>query len=350
VLRLLHPEIAAEPSRRAGLLAQARAMRRLRHPAPARVLDVIEEPLVAGVVSERIEGESLVDLLDAGRLTGMEAVRVAAEAAAAMEEAHRRQVPHAAIGASRVVLDPEGRIRITGLGRPDACEEPSCLMPLVRELAPLIPALRGRIPPWGVDSGRDCAALIGHLRGIHQRDREDRRRGRRQAGSVVALASIAASLFIFAALAGRPSVGSRDSRAGTLAVLPFQRQGGAPGEWPASTGLGMADSVITSLIGVKWLLVRPTAAIERYAGTPVDPLTAGRELGVDHVLTGEWEPGPGAEALRLRLQEVRTGRAEWEQTVRIGDRDPLAARRFVAEIVLRSLPRAVRGSREPANL
>jgi len=69
----------------------------------------------------------------------------------------------------------------------------------------------------------------------------------------------------------------------SIAVLPFQflNEGTSPKAW----SLGFADALITMLGRVDDLMVLPTAAILKYAGTS-DPARAGSELGVRHVLHG----------------------------------------------------------------
>src|SRR6185503_9476535 len=71
----------------------------------------------------------------------------------------------------------------------------------------------------------------------------------------------------------------------SLAVLPFRELPGD--ESAAGLGLGLADAVITELAQRAALVVRPTSTILAYQSGMVDPLQAGRELGVDTVLAGE---------------------------------------------------------------
>src|SRR6185295_17717143 len=64
----------------------------------------------------------------------------------------------------------------------------------------------------------------------------------------------------------------------SLAVLPFRELPGD--ESAAGLGLGLADATITELAQRKALVVRPTSTILAYQSGTVDPLQAGRELGV----------------------------------------------------------------------
>ena len=104
----------------------------------------------------------------------------------------------------------------------------------------------------------------------------------------------------------------------TLAVLPFtldnssgQASSGTPDEVVL---LGMTDGLISHLDGD--LVVRPTGSVLRYStGAAVDPVAAGREQGVDAVLTGSVDTAANSEILHLRLLRVRDGLVLWQDNV-----------------------------------
>jgi DNA-binding winged helix-turn-helix (wHTH) protein/tetratricopeptide (TPR) repeat protein len=88
-----------------------------------------------------------------------------------------------------------------------------------------------------------------------------------------------------------------------IAVLPF-RFVAASTEEDEALGLGMADALITRLSGSGRIVVRPTSAIQKYAGATPDPLAAGRELRVDAVLEGRLQRE--GERLRVSAQLLPT--------------------------------------------
>jgi TolB-like protein len=111
-------------------------------------------------------------------------------------------------------------------------------------------------------------------------------------------------------------------------------------------GLGLADSVITSLSDLPSLQVRPTSAVERFATERVDPLAAGRALGVETILTGQVVPVAGGSEVRLRLQNVRTGESRWEETLRVeAGGSFLTLQRRVVEVVRRRVTPAAPGGK-----
>ena len=105
---------------------------------------------------------------------------------------------------------------------------------------------------------------------------------------------------------------SRDADVATIksvAVLPFSSLGGGGDD--DYLGLGIADDLITRLSNIKSVVVRPTSAVRGYTNRETDPAAAGRELGVDTVLTGSIQRS--AERLRITVQliNVETGAPIW---------------------------------------
>jgi TolB-like protein/DNA-binding winged helix-turn-helix (wHTH) protein/thioredoxin-like negative regulator of GroEL len=98
----------------------------------------------------------------------------------------------------------------------------------------------------------------------------------------------------------------------SIAVLPFR-----PIETESSNaklGFGMADAVITRLSKLQKIPVRPTSAIFRYTDKPVDPISAGKELGVDSVLEGTVQRDGEQVRVSLRLVRVSDGKTLWAET------------------------------------
>jgi TolB-like protein/Tfp pilus assembly protein PilF/tRNA A-37 threonylcarbamoyl transferase component Bud32 len=105
---------------------------------------------------------------------------------------------------------------------------------------------------------------------------------------------------------------SAASQRKSLAVLPLRVLNPALDSDTDSNFLsfGMADAVITKLSGIRGLAVRPTSAVLRY-GSAVDPLAAGRELGVSFILDGRIRLVANRMRVSLQLLEVATGSSIW---------------------------------------
>lgn len=95
----------------------------------------------------------------------------------------------------------------------------------------------------------------------------------------------------------------------SLAVLPFTSIGLAKEE--EYLGLGLADALITELNQHPGLVVRPTSAVRRYQETATDPLTAGREMGVEAIFTGHLQREATSLRVTLQLLSIRDGALLW---------------------------------------
>jgi TolB-like protein/DNA-binding winged helix-turn-helix (wHTH) protein/Tfp pilus assembly protein PilF len=98
----------------------------------------------------------------------------------------------------------------------------------------------------------------------------------------------------------------------SVAVLPFKNLGGAGGD--EYLDQGMADALITKLSNLKQIVVRPTSAVLKYAGSGTDLLSAARELRVDALLEGRVQRS--GERIRVTVQLVRgaDGVPLWAET------------------------------------
>lgn len=97
----------------------------------------------------------------------------------------------------------------------------------------------------------------------------------------------------------------------SIAVLPLQVMNATVGEDTGESylGVGIADALIMQLSNINGLVVRPTSAVMKFTGEEIDPVAAGRELGVDHVLDGRIQMAAtvdGPIQLRVSVQLVNT--------------------------------------------
>jgi TolB-like protein/Flp pilus assembly protein TadD len=76
-------------------------------------------------------------------------------------------------------------------------------------------------------------------------------------------------------------------------------------------GVGLADAMITRISAVRSLAVRPTSAVLRYGDETVDPIAAGRELGVDFVLDGRIKVAGPRIRVSLQLLDISNETTFW---------------------------------------
>jgi DNA-binding winged helix-turn-helix (wHTH) protein/Tfp pilus assembly protein PilF len=150
-----------------------------------------------------------------------------------------------------------------------------------------------------------------------QGDREKRRKGEKAFFSRRRLRRIAATAALLVGLGAALAwwwVWRKPERAAvaeikSVAVLPFK-----PLNLDGSDeylGLGMADTLITKLSGLRSLIVRPTGAIRKYIHPEQDPLAAGREQKVDAVLDSSLQRDGERIRVTVRLLSVGDGSSLW---------------------------------------
>jgi TolB-like protein/DNA-binding winged helix-turn-helix (wHTH) protein len=101
------------------------------------------------------------------------------------------------------------------------------------------------------------------------------------AAFVILVSLITLPRFIHTRTAKQPSVASR-----SLAILPLQNLGQDSSS--DFLGFSLADVLITKLSYLSSLSVRPSAAIEKYRGKPIDLQRVATDLKVDTILTGSF--------------------------------------------------------------
>jgi serine/threonine-protein kinase len=130
-IKLLHREIASDSHQLERFRREARAVAGLSHPNVVTVIDAGEQPpdgpadefarpqdLVATpfIVFELVEGETLKQLISRGPLEVPEAIAYAIEIARALGVAHQHMLVHRDVKPQNVLIDVEGRAKITDFG------------------------------------------------------------------------------------------------------------------------------------------------------------------------------------------------------------------------------------------
>ena len=107
----------ADPARRVQLRAEADAMRRIDDPHCVRVLDVVDEPARAAIVTEFVNGASLRAVLDrVGRLTGPQALVVLRGALRGLVAVHAAGLIHGDLKPDNILVDQQGVSKLIDFG------------------------------------------------------------------------------------------------------------------------------------------------------------------------------------------------------------------------------------------
>jgi len=99
-----------------------------------------------------------------------------------------------------------------------------------------------------------------------------------------------------------------------LAVLPLQNV--ASDKRVEFLGFALADATISKLSYLKELTVRPSSFIQRYRESlPEDPQQVGRDLNVDHLLTGSLLTQGDLLRVNVQFVDLAEGSVRWEETI-----------------------------------
>jgi tRNA A-37 threonylcarbamoyl transferase component Bud32 len=116
-IKLMHREISSDSDQLERFRREARAVARLNHPHVVTVIDFGEDDDHPYIVFEYVEGENLKDRLRRmGRLPVPEAVAYAIEIGRALECAHSNKLVHRDVKPQNVLIDAEGRGKVTDFG------------------------------------------------------------------------------------------------------------------------------------------------------------------------------------------------------------------------------------------
>jgi serine/threonine-protein kinase len=115
-IKAIRAGAAADPTAQRRFGFEARAAARLRHPYICQVFDLLQAGDEELIVMELLEGESLQARLARGALPVAEAVRLAAEAAEALREAHAHGIVHRDIKPSNLFVTDSGHVKVMDFG------------------------------------------------------------------------------------------------------------------------------------------------------------------------------------------------------------------------------------------
>jgi serine/threonine-protein kinase len=123
-LKFLAADVDDDPARLTQLHAEVRVARQVSHPNVCRVHDIGEYEGHTFLSMEYVDGEDLASLLRrVGRLPAERGVEIARQICAGLAAAHDRGVVHRDLKPANVMLDGNGRIRITDFGLAGASGE-----------------------------------------------------------------------------------------------------------------------------------------------------------------------------------------------------------------------------------
>ena len=107
-----------------------------------------------------------------------------------------------------------------------------------------------------------------------------------------------------------------------IAVLPFSNEGaGSDFDY---LGYGIANTLVTDLVHVHSVSVRPFASTRKYGSQSTDPIAAGKELQVTHVLDGGFLLDNKNLRVSMELVDVAKDQIVWRDEVTVSPDDLVA--------------------------
>ncbi|NIX56112.1 MAG: protein kinase [candidate division Zixibacteria bacterium] len=120
-----------------------------------------------------------------------------------------------------------------------------------------------------------------------------------------------------------------------LAVLPFGNMRSDPET--DFLGFALADQIIGALTYLQNILVRPSSAIRPYQNQIVDAPTAGRDLQVDFILSGNYLKEAELVRLNIELVNVHTNEMVWREPIEVEYENAFKLQDIVSEKVIDGL-------------
>ncbi len=124
-IKVLPAAFTADPERLARFEREAQLLAQLHHPNIASIFGLEESDGVRALVMELVEGPTLADRLEGGRLPLEESLTIARQIADALEDAHERGIVHRDLKPQNIKAAAEGKVKVLDFGLAKAMDPAS---------------------------------------------------------------------------------------------------------------------------------------------------------------------------------------------------------------------------------
>jgi len=115
-IKVLPEAFAADPERLARFEREAKVLASLNHPNIASIYGIEQAGETRALVLELVEGETLAERMERGRLPVEESLAIARQIAEALEDAHEKGIVHRDLKPANVKLTPGGKVKVLDFG------------------------------------------------------------------------------------------------------------------------------------------------------------------------------------------------------------------------------------------
>jgi Kae1-associated kinase Bud32 len=115
-LKVLPPELVADPERKRRFVQEAKAAAKLNHPHIGMVFEIDDTDGTTFIAMELIEGEKLKDLIDKERLPLTRGLELATEVAEGLARAHDKGIVHRDLKPANIMVTEDGHAKIIDFG------------------------------------------------------------------------------------------------------------------------------------------------------------------------------------------------------------------------------------------
>jgi len=154
-LKVIRAARAEDRSLTKRFLFEARTTARFNHPNIVGIHAVGEHQSLPYVALEYVDGETLRTVLQRGKPTLGEALRIGRDITGALVEAHRNGILHRDLKPTNILLGDDGRVRVLDFGLAKALEGEHAVPPLTASFE----------VPLGIDGNLDFTQVGGVIRG-----------------------------------------------------------------------------------------------------------------------------------------------------------------------------------------
>src|SRR5947207_15768503 len=179
-----------------------------------------------------------------------------------------------------------------------------------------------------------------------------RRTGRKIVALTIALAVVAAGLFVYQLVRTRSTITPRQSEAATvppnksIAVLPFANLSGNPDN--AYFAAGIQDEIITRLAKIAELKVISCTSTQRFKSAPDDVPAIAAQLGVGNILEGSVQRTGDQARVNVQLIKGDSDTQLWADTFDRRLTDIFAVESEIAKTIAATLQAKLSGSEQNA--